>query len=167
MKVWTKINQTTWESVSGKFLSYDPIARLISTESGPEQVVIPLTVLRSLLEDNGMETHNTDSMRQSRELIEKFLNANAELQFENWEREEDAKEAKQEALSMARVVMHLEEDVEKTMNILGDTWQGVHKLKRELKKLRDSVLSFADELITKEVVISSGVIGKFMKERFK
>jgi predicted phosphohydrolase len=63
--------------------------------------------------------------------------------------------------------MHLEEDVEKTMNILGDTWQGVHNLKRELKKLRDSVLSFADELINKEVVISSGVIGRYMKEKFK
>ncbi len=167
MKLWSKINDTVWESVSGKTLSYDPFARLIGTESNGEQVVIPLTVLRSLLEDNGFETHNTDSMRQSRELIDKFLNANAELQFENWEREEDAKEAKQEALSMARVVLDLEQNVETTMNILGDTWEGVHNLKRELKKLRDSVLSFADELITKEVVISSGVIGKFMKERFK
>ncbi len=167
MKLWAKVNETVWESVSGKTLSYDPIARLIGTESNGEQVVIPLTVLRSLLEDNGFETHNSDSMRQSRELIEKFLNANAELQFENWEKEEDAKEAKQEAKSMARVVLDLEQNVETTMNILGDTWQGVHNLKRELKKLRDSVLSFADELITKEVVISSGVIGKFMKERFK
>lgn len=167
MKLWTKINETVWESVSGKTLSYDPIARLIGTESNGEQVVIPLTVLRSLLEDNGFETHNTDSMKQSRELIAKFLDANSELQFQNWEREEDAKEAKQEALSMARVVLGLEQDVQTTMDVLGKSWDGIHQLKADLKKLRESVLSFADELILKEVVISSGVIGKYMKDRFK
>lgn len=149
MHLWRKNHNQEWANTSGKILAYVDKPKSLMTESNGQTVVIPLTVVRSLLEDNGYESHRMGTLRALQDELDKAIDTNSEVNHE-------AMVAEGALYQKNVLVKHLNEQMDFAEGELNT-----------LAKFKEEVLKFAEELISKNATMPTETVGNYMKKRFK
>lgn len=170
MAKWEQKAENLWVHPETKdVLQADSRNKAISTfarQDGNTEVRIPLTVMRSLLEDMGYKVEKKEEFDKVLDALSKTLGASLEATLERDHWLDLARERDDQNYSMLSAYESMKANIVLATKYLDMDTQEIKGLKKELKDMRDDILRFAHLLIEANVSVSTKQVGEDLKKKF-
>lgn len=166
-KQWRQLAEGTWADRQNNCITIDRTSKIIRVVT-PDHIgfKIPLTVMRSLLEDVGYQIEKKEEFDKVLDALSKTLGASLEATLERDHWLDLARERDDQNYSMLSAYESMKANIVLATKYLDMDTQEIKGLKKELKDMRDDILRFAHLLIEANVNVSTKQVGEDLKKKF-